>query len=188
MSTITRMWLAFAAIGTGVIHFALVISSPLPIAIVLVLLGILECGWGVIAFLRNNTVASHAVLIGATAPIVLWGLVVVAATITGDSTIVSALGVLPLAVATVFELFIACVVAVRLRNKPDESIPASAPSAWRYLAGVMLGGVAVAMLTTPALAATEAGLYAQPHGGHSDTVVPEPREPAELGHEDPQHP
>jgi hypothetical protein len=30
----------------------------------------------------------------------------------------------------------------------------------------------VAAITTPALAATEAGLYAQPHGGHSDSFEP----------------
>ena len=35
MSTITRTWLAFAAIGTGLIHFALVVGSPLPLGIVL---------------------------------------------------------------------------------------------------------------------------------------------------------
>ena len=40
----------------------------------------------------------------------------------------------------------------------------TAPGVARYLLGLAAGALVVAALTTPALAATEAGEYAVPHG------------------------
>ena len=54
MSQITRTWLGFAAIGAGLIHLAMVVSSPLPVAIVLVGLGVTEIGWGILAFANGR--------------------------------------------------------------------------------------------------------------------------------------
>ena len=169
----TRSWLAFAAIGTGLIHLALVINSPLPIAIVLAAFGIVELGWGVLTFAKEQIIAPRVVLIAATAPIVAWSLLVVAATVFEGVTVVSSLGVFPLAVATLFELFIACVIAVHLRRTTDGKATPKTIGAGRYLLGVMVGAFAVSVLTTPALAATAAGLYAQPHGEHSNSFQPE---------------
>ena len=172
MSTVTRTWLAFAALGTGMIHLALVISSPLPIAAVLLLLGVVEFGWGVMTFMRERIAYPRWVLFGALLPILLWGLLTAAATALQTPTVASSLGLTALGLATLLELFVAVVLAVQLRRGVDFSAPSRMPSAGRYLTGLLIGGIAVAALTTPALAATEAGVYAQPHGEHSDSFVP----------------
>jgi hypothetical protein len=75
---------------------------------------------------------------------------------------------LPLAIATVFELFVAAVLGAHLRRSVE---PVAPPSAGRYLAGLLAGSLAVAALTTPALAATASGEVAQPHGEHTGLVI-----------------
>jgi hypothetical protein len=164
MSAITRTWLAFAAIGTGLIHVALVIGSPLAVGIPLAVLGLTEFGWGVLAFARDTVGFARTAVVVAIAPVVLWGLLLVTSTISQAPELAGTLGVIPLAVATVFELFIAGVLAVHLRRGAERAATLPAPGVGRYLVGIVVGGLAVAGLTTPALAATEAGLYAQPHG------------------------
>jgi hypothetical protein len=187
VSTITRTWLAFAALGTGMIHLALVISSPLPIAVVLLLLGVVEFGWGVLTFVRERIAHPRWVLFGAVLPIVLWGLLTAVATALEAPAIASSLGLTALGFATLLELFIAGTVAVQLRRGIDFSAPSRMPSAVRYLSGLLVGGLVVAAMTTPALAATEAGVYAQPHGEHSDTFVP--RVDSDISELDlPEHP
>jgi hypothetical protein len=172
VSTVTRTWLAFAALGTGMIHLALVISSPLPIAAILLLLGLVEFAWGVLTFIRERISYPRWVLFGALLPILLWGLLAAAATALEAPAIASSLGLAALGFATVLELFVAVVLAVQLRRGVDFSKPSRMPSPVRYLSGLLVGGLVVAALTTPALAATEAGVYAQPHGEHSDSFVP----------------
>ena len=172
MSTVTRTWLAFAALGTGMIHLALVISSPLPIAAILLLLGLVEFAWGVLTFIRERISYPRWVLFGALLPILLWGLLAAAATALEAPAIASSLGLAALGFATLLELFIAVVLAVQFRRGVDFSKPSKMPSPVRYLSGLLVGGLVVAALTTPALAATEAGVYAQPHGEHSDSFVP----------------
>lgn len=172
MSTVTRTWLAFAAIGIGMIHLALVISSPLPIAVVLAILGLVEFAWGVMTFVRERIAFPRLVLAGALAPILLWGLLVAAATALKDAELSSSLGLTALGIATLLELFVAGTIAVQLRRGVDFSTPSRTPAAGRYLLGLTVGGLIVAGLTTPALAATEAGAYAQPHGEHSDSFQP----------------
>ena len=168
MSTITRTWLAFAAVGTGLIHFALVVGSPLPLGIVLGVIGLAEFGWGVMTFARETVPFPRAVLIGALVPLLGWGLLLVTSTVAEDPALAASLPFLPLAVATLFELFIAVVMALHLRRLADASRPAPrVPGVARYLVGLAIGGLVVAGLTTPALAATPAGSVAQPHGEHT---------------------
>ncbi len=185
MSIIIRTWLGFAAIGAGMIHLALVIGSPPALAAGLLVIGLGELGWGVLALARERIAAPRAVLAGAMLPMLLWALLVAAAALFELQQVAASLGVIPLGLATVLEFFVAVVIAVHLRRNTDLSLPSQTPSAGRYLLGLAAGGLIVAALTTPALAATEAGLYAQPHGEHSDGFQPEPREeyPFEPGHD-----
>jgi len=60
MSAITRTWIAFAAVGTGLIHVALVIGSPLALGIPLAILGVIEFGWGILAFTLNRMASTTA--------------------------------------------------------------------------------------------------------------------------------
>ena len=171
MSQITRTWLAFAAVGTGLIHLALVVSSPLPVGIVLTLVGLTELVWGVAAMAGTRLLAPRIALAGAVVPIVLWSIVLLVAVESSDSAIAEPLRFLPLALAALLELFAAGVLAVHIRreNAGDRPAPA-APSAGKYLLGLFIGALVVAGVTTPALAATEAGQFAQPHGQHGVVV------------------
>ena len=161
MTTITRTWIAFAAIGTGLIHLALVIGAPLPLAIALGVLGLAEFAWGVLTFARDRVPLPRVALVVAIVPVVLWGLLLVVSTVAEAPALAASLPFVPFAVATVFELFVAAVLAVHLR-RPATDARAATPGVARYLAGLALGALVVAALTTPALAATQAGRIGQP--------------------------
>ena len=175
MSQIRRAWLGFAAIGAGLIHLAMVVSSPVPVAIVLVGLGVTEFGWGVLTFAKERLIGASAARIVAIGPMVVWSMLVFAATLSDAAWLASFLPLIPMAIATVFELFAVAVLSLHLRLSRETdaavSTPAS-PSVGRYLLAVTVGGILVGALTTPALAATEAGKYAQPHGEHNADFVP----------------
>lgn len=168
MSVISRSWLAFAAIGAGVIHLALVISSSLPIAIMLVIFGIAEMVWGALILIKDRLVMPRAAQAGALSPLILWSLLTVVATLLNNPEIATTLRFVPMAIAALFELFIASVLSVHRRrcvnpkHLPREVKPASAV---RYLSAILLAGMLVGGLTSPALAATQAGAVASQHGG-----------------------
>ncbi|MCU1412189.1 MAG: putative rane protein [Rhodoglobus sp.] len=164
MPTITRTWLAFAAIGTGLIHFALVIGSPLGFGLVLAVLGLAEFGWGVLTFARETLVVPRVALAVALVPVVGWALLLVTSSVSEAPELAASFGFLPLAVASLFELFAVAVLGVHLRRRREPDAAPVFPSVFRYLLGLAVGAVVVAGLTTPALAATEAGLFSQPHG------------------------
>ncbi len=176
MSQITRTWLGFAAIGAGLIHLALVISTPLPIAIALGGLGIAETVWGVLALARDTVPVPRVAQAVAIAPVIGWSLLVVLSTLLAAPQISSALPLVPMVIAMVFQLFVAATLGLHLRrsSSSDEQKTPALPSAGRYLLALTVGGVLVGGLTTPALALTEAGRFAQPHGEHSADFVPAP--------------
>ena len=189
MGQITRTWLGFAAIGAGLIHLALVVGSPAPLAVPLLLLGVAEFGWGVLTFARDTLIAPAAARVAAVVPIVAWSLLVVVSTLLQEPAIVASLVFVPMAAAIVFEVFIAAVLSVHLRrvaaaratdgaqtNAAARAAASVTPPAGRYLLALGAGALVMAGLTTPALAATEAGRFAQAHGEHSADFVPEPKD------------
>ena len=180
MSVITRSWLSFSAIGAGVIHLALVISSPLAIGIPLVLLGVAELAWGVLILVKDRLLLPRLAQAGAITPLLLWSLLTVTATLLAAPQFTSSLRFVPMAIATIFELFIAGVLSVVLRRQIESQSAtgtgtqiatehsnsvAKPASAVKYLSAVIVAGVLVGALTTPALAATQAGTVASEHGG-----------------------
>jgi hypothetical protein len=174
MSAITRTWISFAAIGTGLIHGALVIGAPLGLGIPLAILGVVEFGWGVLAFTRDTLPAPRAAMVVAVAPLIVWGLLVAAASTLQSPALASVMDVVPWGVAAIFQLFVASILSLHAR-RVREGRPAArtVPGAARYLTALMVGGLVVSALTTPALAATEAGSYAQPHGEHDGSFTPQ---------------
>lgn len=165
MSAITRSWLAFAAIGAGLIHVALVIGSPLPLGLALAVLGLAEFGWGVLCFARETPPLPRLALVVALVPVVAWALLLVVSTALENPGIAASLRLLPLAVATLFELVAAYILARHLRRNAHTT---TEPGVARYLLGLTAGALLVGGLTTPALAATPAGEAAQPHGSHTE--------------------
>jgi hypothetical protein len=165
VSTVTRTWMAFAALGAGFIHWALVITSPVPVAVVLLAVGAAEVGWGILTLVRERIAKPRLALFAALVPTLLWGLVVAAAAVSATPSVASYLGFSSLGAATLFELFIGIVLAVQLRRGADLTAATRTPPAGRYLLGLVVGGVVVGAILAPALAATDAGSYAQPMGG-----------------------
>jgi hypothetical protein len=168
MTQITRTWLSFAAIGAGIVHLALVVSSPLPLSVALLLLGVAELSWAAATLVKDRLLVPRIAQVTAFAPVILWSLLAVAATLLNAPAIASTLPFLPMGIAAIFELFIAAAVSVYLRRRTDAaSTPqrATTPGAAKYLSAVMLGGLLVGALATPALANTSAGAVAAEHGG-----------------------
>jgi hypothetical protein len=112
------------------------------------------------------------VLVVALIPLAGWAVLLLVAGAGGASGPLEPFPLLPMAVAAGFELFAALVLGRRIRDGARTSLsdsPAPVP-AGRFLAALFAGALASAALVTPALAATEAGRGAMPHG-HG--VVPE---------------
>jgi hypothetical protein len=194
MSAVLRTWLGFLALGAGLLHFALVIGSPLPVALVLLFIGAAEFVWGVITFVRPTPPFPMLARSGALVPVIGWALLLVVAGADSFGPLTSSGTLLPMLVASLFDLLIAVGLTVLLRRASvrDATSPidlandgadgqtpdaASAPTveappahAGRHLVGVIGGALVIAALTTPALAATEAAQYARPHGTSGSTT------------------
>jgi hypothetical protein len=118
---------------------------------------------------------ARAVLAGALVPVLFWGAL---ATVgsgwgpVGGST----LPLFPMAVASLLDLVVAAALAVRSRRNPasvaGDRLDAATSQGWRFVAVLALAGALFSGLVTPALAATEAGSRAVPHGSHSFPGAP----------------
>ncbi len=150
MSAIPRCWVAFAAVGTGLIHLALALTADPAFSVPLVLFGFAEFAWGVLAFARDTLIAPRLVMVLVLVPTVVW-----VALLAGAPELASSLGFLPLAVAALLAFFVAITIAVSLRRATDAA--PKQPTIARYLVGMLLAAAVVAALTVPAIAATEAG-------------------------------
>jgi hypothetical protein len=178
MTPLTRTWLAFAAFGAGLIHLAIAAGSALPLAIPLAGLGAAELGWGVAILHLGRVIAPRTVVVVSLMPVLVWG--GSAAIMPGFGMPSASLPAFPLAVASLFNLFIAVLVAIRLRGVA--ALPEAAPrthQVGRFLIGLVAAGILVSGLTTPALAATEVGSHAVPHGTHHE---PGSNMPTDNGH------
>lgn len=165
---ITRSWLAFAAVGAGIIHLALVIGSPLVFGGLLLVLGLAEIVWAIAILTADRMIVPRLAQAGSIVPLMLWALLVVTAALLGTPAVAAPLRFLPMAIAAVFEVFICVVLSVQFRRRalPDPPASTRAPAgAVRYLSAVLAAGILVGALTTPALAATQAGTVALEHGG-----------------------
>lgn len=145
MSPITRSWVAFAAVGAGLIHLALVISAPLLGGVLLAGIGIAEFAWGVLVMFDERFLAPRVAVVAALAPVALW----IAALVLGVQSFRPA----PLAIATLFELFIAIAIAVSLRR----SRVAAPVSTGRFVIGLLVGAIVLGTLTATALAVSAPG-------------------------------
>ncbi len=171
MSAVLRTWLGFLALGAGLVHFALVIGSPLPVALVLLLVAAAEFAWGVFTFVGTTPPLPQLARSGAVAPVIGWTLLLAVAGADSFGPLTDPAGLFPMLVASVFDLLIALGLTVQLRRSaPPDAAPASKPAetvpshSVRHLVAVIAGALVIAAITTPALAATEAGQAAQSGG------------------------
>ena len=169
----TPSWAAIAAWGGGLIQLALgagaltgVGGGPAirAVGIILTVLGAAALGWGVAALARGRIIVPRAGLSGS-----LAGILAATAAMILDPSRVSVFAV---AAASVLLIAVAFACALVLRTA-GRAVVSPAPDAVRpQLVGILVGAVLVAGLVTPALAATEAGRHAVPHGEHTQTVDP----------------
>ncbi|WP_353826988.1 hypothetical protein [Agromyces sp. SYSU T0242] len=158
LATMTRTWPMLAALGGGLVLAALAAGAGGAPRVVLAGLGIAALGWGVSGLRAGRVVAPRTTLAASTAALVAGG-----AAVAGGG--LSAVPGLPLGAAAVFTTAVAVSAASAVRSTPRERTarPRATGSA-RSLAGLAVGAVLVSALATPALAATDAGRLAVPHG------------------------
>jgi hypothetical protein len=159
MSAVVRGWLGFIALGAGLIHLALVIGSPAAVGIPLIVIGAAEFAWGVFAFTRPSLPLPRIARVAALVPILGW----VAVLVVPGAGAIGGIRVLPMLLASLLDLAIAIGITWILRRPPARAEAPLRPG--RYILALGAGALVVAALTTPALAATEAGDAALPNGG-----------------------
>ncbi|TFB79586.1 hypothetical protein [Terrimesophilobacter mesophilus] len=178
MSQITRSWLAFAAMGAGVIHLGVAPGTAIPAAVALAGLGVAEFGWGVGVLALNRFPLPKAAGVMAFVPSIGWVLVLLASVAFDTPDVAATFPAFPMSVATLFTLLLAGVLAGdrRRRANAEEEAASSTPRKFqrpgRYLGGLLAGALAVSALTTPALAATGAGVD-NPHAHHGELNIPD---------------
>lgn len=178
MSPVMRTWLGFAALGSALIHLAVGATAPFPLSVLLVGFGVAELGWGIATLATGRVLAAKTVAGAALIPVLIWGATAALGSGLGVTNAEIGLPLYPMGVASLFNIFLAATVAIALRrapNGPPTPVGAAAPAGWRFLTGLVLGGFLLSALTTPALAATEVGSHAVPHGSHGVTelIVPD---------------
>ena len=140
-TAVTRSALGFAALGAGLLHLALAVGEPPWLATVLAVVGGVEFLWGVLAVSRPGVPVPRAAIVGALVPPVAW-IVLLLTGATGPRP-------LPLLAATALDLAVAVILAIGLRRSP-----ATEPR--HPVLGIVIAGLVVAVITVPALIASEA--------------------------------
>jgi hypothetical protein len=158
-------WTAIAAWGGGLIQLALgaglITAEGDPAirvaGILLAVIGAVAIGWGAATLARGRTVVPRLGVAGS-----LAGICMTAVALSLDPARVSVVAV---AVTVVLLVAVALGCALGLRRATRRDLSLRGPQAARpHLLGLIVGAVVVAGLVTPALAATEAGQHAVPHG------------------------
>lgn len=114
-SRLTGLIVALCALAAGISHLVMIPEVPLVFALILGLVSIVEVCLSLVLFSTARMPSAHVLTAAAFAPLLLWCLLVVIATLAGQPEFASPLVTLPMAVATAFELSIATVLHFRSR-------------------------------------------------------------------------
>ena len=165
VNSVARVQLALAALGAGLVHFAIAAGAGLPVALVFALCGAAELAWAGLTIARPALPFARVVPAAALVPLAVWA----AALLLGSATSQN-LPPLPLAIASVFDLVVAAGSAFALRRAvtpaPAEDSEVPSHSGSRFTISLVAGAFAVSALVMPALGATAAGSAAA-NGMHS---------------------
>ncbi|MDH6235391.1 hypothetical protein [Cryobacterium sp. CG_9.6] len=175
MTPAIRILLAFSALGAGLIHLAIGAGAPFPLSVLLVGFGVAELGWAVATLATGRIIWPRITLGGALIPVAVWAVTVALGSGLGVTAADTGLPLYPMLVASLFNVFLAVALTVigRQRANPaktagtTETATPAKPAGWKFATALVVGGLVFSGLTTPALAGTNAGLYAVPHGSHS---------------------
>jgi hypothetical protein len=178
----SRVWLALVALGAGVIVIAVGAGSAFPLTAVLVLLGGSQIAWGLTVLGIERVPIPRLALPLFLGTTLLWGTMVTLTTVLHDSAGVEPLRILPMACASALSIAVAFTLVIRTRTARTRAttIGRGAPGAegtgqrpGRFVLSLVFAALVVSAVTTPALAATNAGQYAVPHGEHGGTSLTE---------------
>lgn len=173
LSALARTWPMLCALGAGLVLLALAAGAGGIAGGAMAAAGAAGLGWGVLS-LRAGRALVPGVVLGTCAALLVGAGVLV------GSGLAEAAGVPvgSLLAASVFIVVVAghCAVVVRGRSGAHRARDGRSPAPARAaavdgrlpLVGLVVGALLVAGLATPALAATEAGRAAVPHGEHGD--------------------
>lgn len=169
MLAISRIWIAFAALGAGLIHLAIGATAPPVLLVVFLLLGAAELGWSVWTMLRSSYPVRQLALVGALLPLVAWS----AALVIGDGIGATSETLPPLALAgaSILDVVVAAALTASLRRSPDAPpAPAREPAAGWTVLGIAAGAFLMVAVTLPSIGQTQAGIEAM-NGPHGHTTV-----------------
>lgn len=157
MGPVVRTWVALSVIGAALLHLAVAttdVGGGLAPRILLAACALVELTWAATSFAADRFTLPRAAPAVLLAPVVGWGLLVVAAAVhREDLPLVAPFA--PLAVAAGLDLAGAAVVAVsRLRGR-GRAPRRAADAPLRYLAALIVGVVVLAALAAPAIGAIE---------------------------------
>jgi hypothetical protein len=166
MDAVTRTWLGFAALGAGLVHLALAVGSPVPVAVGLVVVGAAEFGWGVFDFTSERLPWPWAARAGAVIPVTAWAL-----SLATGLGFAGSLRPFPMIAASVLDLTVAIGITIVMRRADAAKTAQKKARAMKpavSLSAMFAGALVVGLVTTPALAATEAG----DHATHGTQIAP----------------
>lgn len=163
---VARSWAGFALLGAGLVHLAEV-RTHLDLNLVhgsfFVAVGAAQVGVGLMSMARRVP-APRVVVAGQLAVLAVWALSrTVGLPVGPEASTAEAVGRADLLAVG---LGLVAVTSILVGNRAVADAGRRVVRPARYLAAVGAGAVLVAGLTTPALAATEAGEHARPHGHH----------------------
>ncbi len=164
LGRLVQSWPMLGSIGAGLVLTALAAGAEIIVGAVLAGCGIAALGWGVLALRAGRPVAPRAT-IGASVAL----LVASAALAAGGTSTGQAIPPLPLFAADLMVAIVALGAAAELRSRRQHRASPErdrTPGSIRNLrvTGLLAGAALVTALATPALAATDAGDTAVPHG------------------------
>ena len=175
LATLARTWPMLCALGAGLVLLALAAGAGGITGVALAGVGIAGLGWGVLSLHAGRAIVP-ATALGVSVALLVGAGVVVGTGLAPNSGV--AVG--PLVAASVFIVVVAAHGAFLVRRRARTARPTPAPQlaprpaaidGRTSLSGLVVGAVLVAGLATPALAATDAGELAVPHGEHGTSVT-----------------
>ncbi len=168
---VTRCWAGFASLGAGLVHLAVVrehLAEWWVYGVFFAVLGALQILWALFALARENAPFPGAIAGINAGVIVLW----VATRTVGLPVGPEPWTTEPVGTAdtlcAVLEAMVVGLLLTASRAPRDAAPPRLSPGARLALMGA--GALVMATITTPALAATESGEHAHPHGSHGETA------------------
>jgi hypothetical protein len=172
-TVVARCWAGFASLGAGLVHLAVVgehLDHWLLAGLFLAGLGAAQLGWGLAALAMERAPFPRAVIGVDVGVVALWAVSRTTGLPFGpDAGTAEALGRADLLCMALQLLVVASlVVSMRTSAACSPGTGSARVRAGRGLVALGVGALVMSALTTPALAATESGEHAHPHGSHGD--------------------